>query len=62
MITIRMCDVYGHVTYLILPWNGHTAGVELAIEGIVRGVQIDTFYRGELLNVQYVFGVNRARL
>lgn len=61
VIMIRMCDVYG-LSYLILPWNGHTAGVKLAVEGVVRGVQIDTFHRGELLNVQNIFSVNRTRL
>lgn len=50
------------VSYLILPWNGHTAGVKLAVEGVVRSVQIDTFHRGELLDVQNVFSVNRTRL
>lgn len=49
-------------SYLVLPWNGHTAGVEFAVERVVGGVQIDTFHRGELLDVQDVFSVNRARL
>jgi len=63
VIVIQMCDIYDvYMSYLILPWNGHAAGVKLAIEGIVRGIQIDTFHRRELLDVQNIFSVNRTRL
>lgn len=60
VIIIQMWRI--RLFYLILPWNGHAAGVELAVEGIIRGIQINTFHRGELLDVQNIFSVNRTRL
>ena len=44
-------------TYLILPWNGDTADVKLAVEGVVAGIQIDTFDGGKLFYIQHIFTV-----
>ena len=49
-------------THLFLPRNGDLAGVELCEELVVGRVQTYALDRAELLNVQYVLGVYRARL
>lgn len=53
-------QTYG--TRLILPWNGNTARVEFAIEGVITGIQVDAFHRGELLYIQNVFTIYSSRL
>uniref|UniRef100_A0A2M4D335 Putative secreted protein n=1 Tax=Anopheles darlingi TaxID=43151 RepID=A0A2M4D335_ANODA len=37
--------------HLFLPRYRHRAGVELGVEVLIRRVQIDTLYRGELLDI-----------
>lgn len=48
--------------YLVLPRNGHAAGVEFTVESVVGGVQIDTLHRRELLDVQHVLSVDSVGL
>lgn len=49
-------------TCLILPWNGYTANIEFAIEGVITCIQINSFNSGKLLYVQHIFAVNSPRL
>lgn len=51
-----------HMTYLILPWYTDRTSVELFVKVHIRGVQMHSFDRTELLDVQYVLGVDGARL
>ena len=37
---------------LILPGNRDTTSWEFAVEGVVTGVDVDTFHSGKLLNIQ----------
>ncbi len=43
--------------YLCLPRNGDGAGIELGVEGVIRGIQIDSFHSRKLLDIQNVLGV-----
>lgn len=45
-------------THLILPRNGHTSSSKLLVEVIVRGLQLHSFHRGELLDVQNILAVD----
>lgn len=47
---------------LILPGNGDAAGGELAVEGVVAGVNRHALHRAELLNVEDVLCVDGVRL
>lgn len=48
----------GAKTYLVLPRNGHTPRGKLLVEVIVCGLQLHSFHRGELLDVQNVLAVD----
>ena len=46
----------------MLPGNGDAARVELGIESVIAGIQVDTFHRGELLNIKDILTVHRSWL
>ena len=56
-----MLDISSHRPYLGLPGYRNAARVEASVERVIRGVQVDTFDRRELLNVKDVFTVDGAR-
>ena len=59
--TLAQHTMHTHA-YLVLPGDGDAAGAELAVEGVVAGVQADALHCGELLNVKDVLAVHRSRL
>lgn len=56
-LCLRVC-----IPHLVLPGNGDAACRHFAVERLVFGIQLHSFHRGELLNVQHVFAVNGLRL
>lgn len=49
-------------SHLVLPGDGHTACGHFAVEGVIFGLKLHPFHRGELLDVQDVLTVDGLRL
>lgn len=53
-----MVFLFARVCYLILPWDGHAARVELGVKVFIVYIKVDSLHRGELVDIHDIMAVH----